>query len=95
VVWRWYDAVVLEHVGAGSVQLWEPAHGVIVAKARQSYVKVEPVERAYASAGLPGADWWVAGSVVHPPASADVELAAVHGLYTGNDLWAAAFSSEP
>lgn len=91
VVWRWYDAVVLVHEEAGSVQLWEPAHGEVVARARQSYQAVGPGERAYASAGLPGADWWVAGSVATPPESADVELDAVYALYTENDLWSAAF----
>ena len=91
MVWRWYDAVVLTGQDAGSVRLWEPAHGEVVARVRESYQDVHPGERAYASAGLPGADWWVAGIVVVPPESADVELDAVHALYNDNDLWSAAF----
>jgi len=91
VVWRWYDAVVLAHKDAGSVRLWEPAHGEVIAQPRTSYKRVEPGERAYASAGLPGADWWVAGSVAIAPESADVELDAVHALYDDNDLWPSAF----
>ena len=87
VVWRWYDAVVLGHDEDGSVRLWEPAHGEVIAQARKSYEDVEPGERAYASAGLPGADWWVAGRVVASPESADVELDAVQALYSTNDRW--------
>ena len=94
VVWRWYDAVVLPHEDAGSVRLWEPAHGEVIARARSSYKNVEPGERAYASAGLPGADWWVAGRVTATPESADVELDAVHALYRDNDLWPAAFNPQ-
>ena len=33
VVWRWYDAVVLGS-DAGSVRLWEPAHGEVAARRR-------------------------------------------------------------
>jgi hypothetical protein len=33
VVWRWFDAVVVEEVG-GRVRLWEPAHGEVLARAR-------------------------------------------------------------
>lgn len=91
VVWRWYDAVVLACQDAGLVRLWEPAHGEVVAQARVSHPDVEPGARAYASAGLPGADWWVAGSVVVAPERADVDLDAVHALYDDNDLWSAAF----
>ena len=39
VVWRWYDAVVLGRREDGSVRLWEPAHGEVIAQARASYVK--------------------------------------------------------
>lgn len=93
LVWRWYDAVVLTHTDTGSVQLWEPAHGEVIAQARQSYQAVEPGERAYASAGLPGADWWVVCGVTTPPEVPEVELDAVHALYTDNDLWPAVFES--
>lgn len=93
VVWRWYDAVVLGTEDDGSVRLWEPAHGEVVAQARASYEEQDPGSRAYASAGLPGAEWWVAdtaGAALH---SADVELEDVDALYTENDLWPAVFGS--
>ena len=93
VVWRWYDAVVLGAEDDGSVRLWEPAHGEVVAQARSSYEKQDPGSRAYASAGLPGAEWWVAGSANGAPHGADVELDDVDALYTENDLWSAVFDS--
>ena len=91
IVWRWYDALVLGREGSGSVRLWEVAHGEVVAQARRSCRDLEPGERAYASAGLPGADWWVAGSVAVSPESADVDSDEVHSLYDVHGLWAAAF----
>jgi hypothetical protein len=87
VLWRWYDAVVLGHDVSGAVRLWEPAHGEVLARPRASYEQHPPGRRAYASAGLPGADWWVAGAVVASPEDAMVELDAVAALYTENDLW--------
>lgn len=95
VVWRWYDAVVLGAADDGSVRLWEPAHGEVTAQARPSYVAQEPGSRAHASAGLPGAEWWVAGGVQGAPDAADVELDAVLALYTENGLWPAVFAPEP
>jgi hypothetical protein len=89
-VWRWYDAVVLDHDEAGLVRLWEPAHGEVVAEARASYRRQEPGSRVYASAGLPGADWWVACQTSMSPDDADVELEIVAALYTDNGLWASA-----
>jgi hypothetical protein len=94
VVWRWYDAVVLGQEGDGSVRLWEPAHGEVTAQARASYEKQDPGSRAYASAGLPGAEWWVAGSANGAPQSAEVELDDVDALYTENGLWSAVFDSK-
>ena len=91
VVWRWYDAVVLGHQSDGSVRLWEPAHGEVIAQARASYQKQDPGTRAYASAGLPGAEWWVAGSVGGASHAADVELDEVDRLFTENGLWSGAF----
>jgi hypothetical protein len=93
VVWRWYDAVVLGAEDNGSVRLWEPAHGEIIAQARAWYHKQDPGSRAYASAGLPGADWWVAGSACDAPQNAQVELHAGDALYTENDLWSAMYNS--
>lgn len=90
VVWRWYDAVVLGHGEDGSVRLWEPGHGEVVARPRPSYEPRSPGSRAYASAGLPGADWWVTGPATPTPEHAEVDLDAVEALYTDNGLWPAA-----
>jgi hypothetical protein len=86
VVWRWYDAVVL---GAedGLIRLWEPSHGEVLAQPRPAHLSPQPGTRAYLSAGLPGADWWVAGGAAASAEDADVELDEVEQLYTGRDLW--------
>jgi len=86
VVWRWYDAVVL---GAGddAVRLWESTHGQVAARPRRRQQHYGPGTRAYLSAGLPGADWWVAGPAVDRAEDAEVELDEVERLYTEHDLW--------
>ncbi len=86
IVWRWYDAVVVEERD-DDVALWEPAHGEVTATCRESYRSTSPGTRAYLSAGLPEAEWWVAGPVVATPRDADVELDEVERLYTEHDLW--------
>ena len=91
VVWRWYDAVVLGS-DAESVRLWEPAHGEVTAQRRRPGRRYPPGTRAYLSAGLPGADWWVAGRAVDQAEDAEVELDEVERLYTAHDMWPAAFS---
>jgi len=93
VVWRWYDVVVLGTQDDGSVRLWEPGHGEVSAQARASYQQQEPGSRAYASAGFPGAEWWVAGSVCSASHTAGVELDEVDALYTENGLWPGVFGS--
>jgi len=90
VVWRWFDAVVLGAEDDGSVRLWEPAHGDVVARPRDTYRHQEPGGRAYASAGLPGADWWVAAPVGTADAEPAVDLDEVAAFYTSNGLWPAA-----
>jgi hypothetical protein len=90
VVWRWYDAVVLGS-DAGSVRLWEPAHGEVAARRRRPRQHYDPGTRAYLSAGLPGAEWWVAGNAVDRAEDADVELDEVARLYTEHDMWDSAF----
>lgn len=88
VVWRWYDAVILGEED-GHVRLWEPAHGEVAARSRRAGQRRQPGTRAYLSAGLPGADWWVAGPAVAKAEDADVEIeeverfCAVHGLRPG------------
>lgn len=88
VVWRWYDAVVLGE-DAGLVRLWEPAHGEVVAHPRRAQQHRQPGTRAYLSAGLPGADWWVAGVAVPKPEDADVELDEVKRFCVERGLWPA------
>jgi len=86
VVWRWYDAVVIGEE-AGLVRLWEPAHGEVLARPRPAHGPRRPGTRAYLSAGLPGADWWVAGGVAAGAQDAVVELDEVERLYTERGLW--------
>ncbi len=90
MVWRWYDAVVLGSE-AGSVRLWEPAHGEVVAHRRRQQQRYDPGTRAYLSAGLPGAEWWVAGKAVDRAEDAEVELGEVERLYTGQNMWDSVF----
>lgn len=90
-VWRWYDAVVLGDQVDGGVRVWEPAHGVVRARRRHLSSTLVPGSRAYLSAGLPGADWWLAGPVVDDPSTAEVELGEVTRLYDENHLWSSVF----
>ena len=90
VVWRWYDAVVLGSE-AESVRLWEPTHGEVSAQRRRARQQYGPGTRAYLSAGLPGADWWVAGRTVDQAEDAEVELDDVGRLYTEHGMWDSAF----
>lgn len=90
VLWRWFDAVIIGSEG-DLVRLWEPAHGEVLASARGTATGLVPGSRAYLSAGLPGADWWVSG----PAAAseyADVELDEVAKLYTTHGLWETALA---
>ncbi len=91
VVWRWFDAVVVGPLVDGGVALWEPAHGEVAGRARDFAVPQEPGCRAYVSAGLPGADWWIACAVEDGPDGVSFDLEQVIALYDENDLWAAAF----
>ena len=95
VVWRWYDAVVLGPEGDGAIRLWEPAHGEVLARARATYQEQDPGSRAWASSGLPGAEWWVVGSADGGPVTGDIDLDEVEALYTENGLWSTAFDVNP
>jgi hypothetical protein len=86
VVWRWYDAVVLGDEAEG-IRLWEPAHGEVIAQPRRPQQRYAPGTRAYLSAGLPGAEWWVAGRTADKAEDADVELNEVDRLYTTHKMW--------
>ena len=94
VVWRWFDAVLLDQWNDGPVRLWEPAHGEVMARVRPTFGRQEPGTRVFASAGLPDADWWVAcSSTGNLDVSADLD-AVVH-LYDENNLWDVAFDLDP
>ena len=86
VVWRWFDAVVLGDSSQG-VQLWEPLHGEITARPRDPDLVAQPGSRAYVSAGLPGADWWLSGPAVSSPDEARAEVAEVRRFYIDHGLW--------
>jgi len=86
VIWRWYDAVILDEE-PGLIRLWEPAHGEVVAQPRQPQQARLPGSRAYLSSGLPGAEWWVAGAVAASPEDAAVELDEVERFYDERGLW--------
>lgn len=85
VVWRWFDAVVIEEV-AGQVRLWEPGHGEVLARARDPRRSYQPGSRAYLSAGLEGADWWVDGAAVACAEHAEVEFDEVQRFLTVHGL---------
>ena len=85
MVWRWYDAVVTGR-SAGGVDLCEPAHGGVPAQQRFQDQRLPPGSRAYASAGLPGADWCVAGPAVALAEDAEVDVDEVSNFFTTHDL---------
>ena len=64
IVWRWFDAVVLECT-EGGFRLWEPGHGEVLAQPRRAAWSPEPGSRVYASAGLPGS--------IEPPPSPPIK----------------------
>jgi hypothetical protein len=86
ILWRWFDAVVVDRADE-AITLWEPNHGTVVAQPRDPQHSHRPGSRAYVSAGLPGAEWWVAGPAVDRAESADVELAEVDDFFTSHGLW--------
>lgn len=91
-MWRWYAAVVLGDE-SDLIRLWGPAHGEVDARPRIAQHQYDPGTRAYLSAGLPGADWRVAGGAEASAESAEVELGEVERLYTDHDLWSTAMTS--
>ena len=86
ILWRWFDAVVVDQAGQ-VITLWEPNHGTVVAKPRDPHYLYRPGSRAYVSAGLPGADWWAAGPAVDRAENAAVDLDEVRDFFTGHGLW--------
>jgi hypothetical protein len=85
VVWRWFDAVVVGTV-KGRVRLWEPGHGEVLADARNPQRSYRLGSRAYLSAGLEGADWWVAGVAVGSAGDAEVDIEEVESFLTTHAL---------
>jgi hypothetical protein len=86
VIWRWFDAIVLE-AADDRVLLWEPLHGEVMAKPRNALLRPRPGSRVYASAGLPGAEWWMAGAAASSAQAAEVDLDEVTRFFTENDVW--------
>jgi hypothetical protein len=86
ILWRWFDAVIVDQAEL-VITLWEPYHGIVVAQPRDPQCGHRPGGRAYLSAGLPGAEWWVAGPAVDRAESADVELDEVRDFFTRHGLW--------
>ena len=86
VIWRWYDAVVIGPED-DLVRMWEPSHGEVLAHPRPTHRSRHSGSRAYLSAGLPGADWWVAGRATAHVEAAEVEFDDVERLFTEHDLW--------
>jgi hypothetical protein len=84
-VWRWFDAVVVDQDGV-TVTLWEPFHGTVTAQSRHRDRSYPRGSRACASAGLPGAEWWVAGPAVDKAEDADVELDEVDTFFASHGL---------
>ena len=89
VIWRWYDAVVLGEEADGVRWWWEHAHGEVVARQCRAHQQRSVGGRAYLSAGLPGADWWVAGAAAAKAEDADDELSDVESFCDEHDLWSA------
>jgi hypothetical protein len=86
IVWRWFDAVVVGQAGQ-VITLWEPNHGTVVAQPRDPQQVRRLGSRAYVSAGLPGADWWLAGPAVDRAERAAVDLDEVRDFFTSHALW--------
>jgi hypothetical protein len=55
-------------------------HGEVVAQPRRPQ-QFQPGTRAYLSAGLPGADWWVDGPAATRAENADVDIAELESFY--------------
>jgi len=87
VLWRWYDALVIRDGPDGTVEMWEPAHGTVTAVRRQVGTELRPGGRAYLSAGLAGAPWWVNDMVTSSPEDANVEFGEVVAFYDEHELW--------
>jgi hypothetical protein len=86
VLWRWFDAVVFDS-SSESVSVWEPAHGSVIATRRNPQHQYRPGGRAYLSAGLPGAQWWLAGPAVDNAEDADVDRVEVEAFFSGVGWW--------
>lgn len=56
-----------------------------------SWTQGRPVVLKRHRAGLPGAEWWVAGRAVDQAEDAEVELNEVERLYTEQNMWDSVF----
>lgn len=68
------------------VRLWEPGHGEVLGQSRDPQRSYPVGTRAYASAGLRGADWWVEGPVAAVE-DVNVSMDEVFVFYDEHDLW--------
>lgn len=85
VVWRWFDAVVINVEGTRA-QVWEAQHGEVTARLRHPGLPLPVGGRAWVSTGLPGSEWWLESAVGVPP-TAEVDLGEVTRFYDQHDLW--------
>jgi hypothetical protein len=58
----------------------------VLAQLRDPEYRYPAGTRAYVSAGLPGADWWIEGPV-RAVEEADVAMDQVYEFYAAHDLW--------
>ena len=85
IVCRGFDAIG-QGADGRTITLWEPGHGTVLAEPRDPQRLYRPGSRAYLSAGLPGAEWWVAGPAVERAEDADVDTDQVEQLVTSLGL---------
>jgi hypothetical protein len=71
------------------------SRGEVLARARATYRRQDPGSRAWASAGLPGAPWWITDGTDGGGSVDNVDLDEVEALYTENGLWSTAFDVNP
>lgn len=87
IISRWFGAVVTD-VGDGQGALWNRFTGRSWLGPAIPTVRFPVGSRAYASSGLSGAEWWVAGYAAVRAGDADVDADQVVEFFTAHGLWA-------